>query len=322
MLGASNYSYMRQEQAKPALVELHAWLAAASKTVAAGSGTAKAIDYALRRWPALLRHADNVSMVMPRMSRPRDTIWESIFPSEKIEKVSTMAFDDELTQMKDAVAAAQDEIVMAVMFHETWKPTAYDEDLHKRMGNSFATHSFQIVRLSLRREMLLALMRLWDTNRSALRMTAIAEKLRTKEFFDALVTKRADGTGLSSNYVVQSMREALEPKRKAVLKLVRKYSEGGIGYPVFEKLRALRHERLAHRQAIQTSVTRADANDQEIESFYEDNLELVRLLLSLVLATAFDLTEAADVYRHHAKFFWANARGERTEGHPNYRPRI
>ena len=233
-----------------------------------------------------------------------------------------MIFNDEFDQLKDAVQAAQDEIVMAVMFHETWKPTAYDEDLHKRMGNSFATHAFQIVRLSLRREMLLALMRLWDTDKRALRMTAIAEKLRNREFFDALVTKRANGIGLSFNGVVESMREALEPKRDAIVKLVRKYSEGGTGYAVFEKLRALRHERLAHRQAVQTSVTRADTTDQEIESFYEDNLEIVRLLLSLILATAFDLTDAADVYRHHAKFFWANARGERTEGHPNYRQLI
>jgi hypothetical protein len=237
-------------------------------------------------------------------------------------RVSAMNFDDEWLQMKDAVNAAQDEIVMAVMFHETWKPTAYDEDLHKRMGHSFATHSFQIVRLSLRREMLLALMRLWDTDKRALRMTAISEKLRNKEFFDAIVTKRAAGTGLSSTGLADSMRQALEPKRDAVVKLVQKYSEGGAGYTIFEKLRALRHERLAHRQAAQTSATRADATDQEIESFYEDNLELIRLLLSLVLATAFDLTEAADVYRHHAEFFWENARGERTEGHPNYRPPI
>lgn len=230
-----------------------------------------------------------------------------------------MAFEDELVEMRKAVKAAEDEIVMAVMFHETWKPTAYDEDLHKRMGNSFATHSFQIVRSSLRREMLMALMRLWDKNKRAIRMTTIADKLHNKEFFDALVAKRADGTGLSSNGVNQYMRDALEPKREAVVKLVQKYSEGGSGFAVIEKLRALRHERLAHRQTMQSSETRVDATDQEIEAFYEDNLELVSLLLSLVMATAFDLTEAAGVYRHHAKFFWANARGERTEGHPDYR---
>lgn len=233
-----------------------------------------------------------------------------------------MNVDDELERMKEAVKAAQDEIIMAAMFHETWKPTAYDEDLHKRMGESFATHSFQIVRLSLRREMLLALMRLWDTNKQALRMTLIAEKLRNKHVFDALVARRAAGMRLSAPGVIDSMREALEPKRNAVVELVRKYSEGGVGFSVFEKLRALRHERLAHRQTTPTSATLANATDQEIESFYEDNLELVRLLLSLVLATAFDLTDVAEVYRHHAKFFWANARGERTEGHPNYRPPI
>ncbi len=30
-----------------------------SKAVASGSGTAKAIDYALRRWPAILRYAES-----------------------------------------------------------------------------------------------------------------------------------------------------------------------------------------------------------------------------------------------------------------------
>lgn len=232
---------------------------------------------------------------------------------------STMNFDDEFERIKDTVKAAQDEIVMAVMLHETWKPTAYDEDLHNRMGNSFATHSFHIIRLSLRREMLLAIMRLWDTDKRALRMTAIAEKLRDKKFFSAFVARRAAGTGLLSTGVVDSMRQTLEPKRDAVVKLVQKYSKGGKGYAAFEKLRALRHERLAHRQTTPTNATLADVTDKEIESIYEDNLELIRLLLSLFLATAFDLKEAADVYRHHAKFFWANARGERTEGHPSYR---
>lgn len=230
-----------------------------------------------------------------------------------------MSFDDEFERMKDTVKSVQDEIVMAVMFHETWKPTAYDVDLHNRMGRSFATHSFHIVRMSLRREMLLALMRLWDTNKEAIRMTAIADKLRNKDFFDAIVAKRAACTGLSSTGVVSIMRQALEPKRDAVVKLVRKYSKDGAGYAAFEKLRTLRHERLAHRQTAPTNATLADATDIEIESFYEDNLEIIRLLLSLVLATAFDLKEAADVYRHHANFFWASARGERTEGHPNYR---
>ena len=64
-----------------------------------------------------------------------------------------------IASLQKQVKAAQQEFDMAVMFHETWKPLAYDKDLHKRMGNSFATRTFLVVREALRREMLLALMR-------------------------------------------------------------------------------------------------------------------------------------------------------------------
>ena len=52
---------LRQQLAAPALAELHAWLLASQRTVAAGSGTAKAIDHALKRWPALQRYASSGS---------------------------------------------------------------------------------------------------------------------------------------------------------------------------------------------------------------------------------------------------------------------
>ena len=48
---------MRETLALPALAELHAWLLATQRTVAAGSGTAKAVDHALKRWVALERYA-------------------------------------------------------------------------------------------------------------------------------------------------------------------------------------------------------------------------------------------------------------------------
>ena len=51
---------------------------------------------------------------------------------------------------------------MAIAFHEVWKPAAYDKSLHERMGVSLATNAFHVVQAALRREMLLALMRLWD----------------------------------------------------------------------------------------------------------------------------------------------------------------
>lgn len=53
---------LRQDLAMPALAQLHAWLLASQRTVAAGSGTAKAIDHALKRWSALERYASSGSL--------------------------------------------------------------------------------------------------------------------------------------------------------------------------------------------------------------------------------------------------------------------
>jgi transposase len=50
---------LRQEQAKPLLAQCQQWLVATRLGVADGSGTAKAIDHALKRWPALVRYADS-----------------------------------------------------------------------------------------------------------------------------------------------------------------------------------------------------------------------------------------------------------------------
>lgn len=49
---------LRQNEAKPKLAALHDWLIHTRLTVADGSGTAKAIDYSLRRWSALVCYAD------------------------------------------------------------------------------------------------------------------------------------------------------------------------------------------------------------------------------------------------------------------------
>ena len=59
LASAQERLHLRQASAKPALTELHAWLRATQNTVAAGSGTGKAIDYALKRWSALERYVDS-----------------------------------------------------------------------------------------------------------------------------------------------------------------------------------------------------------------------------------------------------------------------
>jgi transposase len=50
---------LRQREARPVLDALFAWLYATRQSVADGSATAKAIDYSLKRWAAVIRYADS-----------------------------------------------------------------------------------------------------------------------------------------------------------------------------------------------------------------------------------------------------------------------
>ena len=49
----------RQTQAQPILDELYAWLRSTRINAADGSGLARAINYSLKRWPALVRYANS-----------------------------------------------------------------------------------------------------------------------------------------------------------------------------------------------------------------------------------------------------------------------
>ena len=46
---------LRIEQSQPALNALHEWLILTRIKTANGGGSAKALDYALKRWPLLIR---------------------------------------------------------------------------------------------------------------------------------------------------------------------------------------------------------------------------------------------------------------------------
>ena len=50
---------VRQQQSRPVIDKLHDWLTQYRGKVPEGSATAKAIDYSLRRWQALIRFLDN-----------------------------------------------------------------------------------------------------------------------------------------------------------------------------------------------------------------------------------------------------------------------
>ena len=102
------------------------------------------------------------------------------------------------------------------------------------MGDSFASHTFLVVRVALRREMLLALMRLWDKDSRAVRMKAIADILRDPSLINALAAGRAARSGMTG--AEDLMRREVTEGASKVIALVDKYSERGSHYTVLESL--------------------------------------------------------------------------------------
>lgn len=223
--------------------------------------------------------------------------------------------DPVIVRLRDQVKAAQDVFDMAVTLHEVWKPAANDKELHDRLGKSYATQAFNVVRVALRRETILALMRLWDRDPRAIGMPYMAETLTNPEVMDALVQDRASRLGISG--VEDEIRRTLSEKVDAITTVVDAYGTDGAKAPLIKVLRKLRNQRLAHTQVKARALTQTDAIDRAVETFYQDHAQLVSHLLSVVHAVAYDPLETGDVYRFYAKFFWASVRGERSAAQPD-----
>ena len=67
-LDADERHRIRQARGRPIAEALHAWMIAQRLKVPEGSGTAKALNYSLKRWPALTRYLDDGNL-------PADNNW-------------------------------------------------------------------------------------------------------------------------------------------------------------------------------------------------------------------------------------------------------
>jgi hypothetical protein len=245
--------------------------------------------------------------------------------------------------LRRKVHAAHEEFDAAMAYHEAWKPAAYDEALHKRMGRSHATNTFLVVRQALRREMLLGLARLWDSDSRAVGMEAIAKSLRDQRIVDVLATEREahwsnmqplmldlPDNDQAREEVIKSIRlydadvgrEQSCKLRQSVseaITIISDYAKGGSRYATRHKLITLRNEHLAHRQVSPSEEDSADTTNADIETFYQDISKLIQLLRACVEGTSYNHEENAKIHRRNAGHFWAGVSGELTEGHPNYR---
>ncbi len=184
---------------------------------------------------------------------------------------SSETTNPEILSLRAHVQAAQEEFDLAVVCHEVWKPTAYDKDLHQRMGVSYATNAFRVVVTALRREVLLALIRLWDKPNGSVRPDDIGRRLSDGHLVDALAADRA--ARFNDVHIEAEMREDMRRQAKEVTDLIKDYSQGGQNSSIIEKLRTVRHERLAHRRIEPTTATGPGFTDEEIEILLSGQLE-------------------------------------------------
>jgi hypothetical protein len=239
--------------------------------------------------------------------------------------------DPAIVDLIELVSAAQKQFDWAVAYHEAWKPMAFDAELHKRMGTSRASNTFKIIRTALRREMVLSLMKLWDSNPDGIRMSKVWTTLRNKHVVRALGVDRAKGVSRPSRYlpdgisglsdIEDEMCKDIVRKANLVKPMIAKYMAGGSHYGTMKRLTNLRNEHLAHHQVKATSAIVADNIDDEIEEFYNFNSDLIQKLLSLVSGVAYDPDDTAKVHRVYAENFWLPVKGEMSEGHPRFRAR-
>ncbi len=218
--------------------------------------------------------------------------------------------DPKILPLRAKARAAHEEFDTAQACHEAWKPAAYDEALHERIGRSFAANTFIVLRQALRREMLLALMRLWDNNSQAVGMKSIANSLQDKRIMDALAAEcEAQGGGLGDADVLgkfgREQSDALRQRAMEAIAIIDTYTDGGSRYSTYKKLKRLRDEHLAYRQVTPTpaEVVGADTTDEEIENFYQDMSRLIRLLRGSVEDTDYNPEETAKLRRRHAALF-------------------
>src|SRR5712675_1597348 len=91
-----------------------------------------------------------------------------------------------LKDLRAKIKAAVEEYDSVVAYHESWRIASRDKALHERISHSFAGKTFLVVRAALRREMLLAMLRLWDTRTEAIKISSIADDLADAAILDAL----------------------------------------------------------------------------------------------------------------------------------------
>ena len=231
------------------------------------------------------------------------------------------SIDEKLDRLAKKAGAISGEYDLASKVHETWKPMISDQQLHNRIGKSYSANTFVVIRDALRRDMVMALMRIWDNGDDTLSLFALLQEIDVPDVMDALVARRSERlvkAGIPG--IEQQVREQLSGQREKLRVMIAEYGAGGASADTLGYLRDVRNTRLAHNLSTKRkkkgSLKRLP-EDKGIEQFYLHTSGIVKGVLHLLAGNAYEPDEAAAIYRDYAAYFWEGVKGEQTEGHPH-----
>lgn len=250
----------------------------------------------------------------------------------------------QIADLEEIVRVAIEEFDEVIACYEIWRPMVVDGHLHKRLGRSRATNAFRTLRGAMRREVLLGLTKLWDTDQRSVSLPRMIKGLNSPEIVDFFAEKCAAQWGeLPINFGDDLPEEKRIELRKLSEEGERKFGRDqaaklrgsvlealGIleGYHVGDKkevldhLRHLRNKHIAHRD-LNPPPSKADPasqDDEAVEQFYQDMSRCIHLLVGIVNNCDYRPDETAELRRTYASLLWRGLRGENTRGHPDYRP--
>ncbi len=237
--------------------------------------------------------------------------------------------------------AVVEEFDSVIMFHETWKPSAFDQAVLGQMGKSYATHAFHIIRAALRREVVLGISRLWDAHPNSDSFRSITIMLQNGRLIDALAAEReADYRDSPINLVNRlrggerksfikficetKTRDAplegvkFRAQVKDVLDLIESYDRDLTFQKTLCLIKNVRDKRLAHRDKKAASTTGTDILDSQVEDLYQKMFALLRMLRLATENASYDPLKTARIHAQYAQLFWRSVKGEKTPGHPDY----
>lgn len=140
---------------------------------------------------------------------------------------------------------------------------------------------------------------------------------------DATLTGDGDGHQATavpvSDWFARDMAASVQSSINEAVAQIDRYCKGGERYGIRIHLTRLRNQWLAHRQVEPTNPTPQTEFDRDVEQCYQDMLKLIEALYHSVKKISYNPQETVAIRARHANLFWRGVRGERTEGHPDYK---